>query len=96
MKLYRLVKSAKKNKRYRIYMESHFHDFGQKDGRTFIDGRSEKEKKNWIARHKSNPNWNSFHSPIYQSRFLLWEEDTLDKAIKKYEKKHNVKIKKNF
>ncbi len=99
MKTYILEKSPRKNKRFRIYMTDptpHFHDFGQKDGKTFIDGRTEKERQNWIARHKSNKNWNSFHSPIYQSKMLLWTENTLDKAIKKYEKLHNVKIKKKF
>lgn len=99
MKTYILEKSPRKNKRFRIYMtdpKPHFHDFGQKDGKTFIDGRTEKERQNWIARHKFNPNWNSFHSPIYQSKMLLWTENTLDKSIKKYEKLHNVKIKKNF
>lgn len=99
MKTYILEKSPRKNKRFRIYMTDptpHFHDFGQKDGKTFIDNRTEKEKQNWIARHKFNPNWNNFHSPIYHSRMLLWTEKTLDKAIKKYEKLNNVKIKKNF
>ena len=99
MKTYILKKSPRNNKRFRIIMSDptpHFHDFGQKNGKTFIDGRTEKERQNWINRHKSNKNWNSFHSPIYQSRFLLWEETTLDKAIKKYEKKNNVKIKKDF
>ena len=97
MKTYILEKSPRKNKRFRIIMsDSMYHDFGQKDGKTFIDNRTEKEKQNWIARHKSNKNWNSFHSPIYHSRMLLWTEKTLDKAIKKYEKLNNVKIKKNF
>jgi len=57
MKTYILEKSPRKNKRFRIYMTDptpHFHDFGQKDGKTFIDGRTEKERQNWIARHKSN------------------------------------------
>jgi|TARA_R100000084_G_C4649655_1_gene148917 hypothetical protein len=99
METYILEKSPRKNKRFRIYMtkpKPHYHDFGQKDGKTFIDGRTEKEKDNWISRHKVNPNWNSTHSAIYHSRMLLWTEKTLDKAIKKYEKLHNVKIKKNF
>ena len=47
---------------------------------------------------KSNKdkNYDNLHSGIYHSRMLLWTEKTLDKAIKKYEKLNNVKIKKNF
>ena len=99
MKTYILEKSPRKNKRFRIYMTDptpHFHDFGQKDGKTFIDGRTEKERQNWIARHKSDKNYDNLHSSIYHSKMLIWTENTLDKAIKKYEKLNNVKIKKNF
>tara|TARA_R110000868_G_scaffold200345_9_gene447722 strand:- start:1510 stop:1800 length:291 start_codon:yes stop_codon:yes gene_type:complete len=96
MKTYILEKSPRKNKRFRIIMTDHYHDFGQKDGKTFIDGRTEKERQNWIARHKSDKNYDNLHSSIYHSKMLLWTENTLDKAIKKYEKLKNVKIKKNF
>ena len=97
MKTYILEKSPRKNKRFRIVMsDSMYHDFGQKDGKTFIDNRTIKEKENWIARHKSDKNYDNLHSGIYHSRMLLWTEKTLDKAIKKYEKLNNVKIKKNF
>ena len=42
-----LKKSPRKNKRFRIVMsDSMYHDFGQKEGKTFIDGRTQKEKVN--------------------------------------------------
>ena len=91
--LYILMKSPVKGKRFRIIMEDHHHDFGSKDGKTFVDGRTEKEKDAWISRHKNDKNYNSKHSGIYHSRKLLWEEPTLKGAIKKYEKEHRVKIK---
>ena len=95
MDTYTLKKSNRKGKRFVIEMPKfgHSHHFGSDVGQTFIDHKDEKKKSNWIARHKVNKNWNDKHSAIYHSRKLLWNEDTLTKSIKKYEKEHNIKIK---
>lgn len=95
MDTYTLKKSNRKGKRFVIEMPKfgHSHHFGSDIGKTFIDHKDEKKKSNWIARHKVNKNWNDKHSAIYHSRKLLWNEDTLTKSIKKYEKEHNIKIK---
>ena len=68
--------------------------FGAKpfDKGTFIDHKDEKLKKAWIARHKKDKNYNNPMSGIYYSRHLLWTEKTLEEAIKKLEKKDNIKI----
>ena len=86
------MKSPIKGKRFRIDMGDHYHDFGSDIGKTFIDHRDEKIKRAWIARHRTNPNYNSKHSGIYHSRKLLWSEPTLKQAIAKYEKENGVKI----
>ena len=55
-----LRKSEKKNKRFDIVMpeRGHVHSFGAKGGKTFIDGRTEKEKSAWEARHKRDKGYN--------------------------------------
>lgn len=95
METYILKKSDRKGKRFVIIMpeRGHRHHFGSDVGRTFIDGRSEQERVAWIARHKNDKGFNDKHSGIYYSRFLLWTESTLKAAIKKLEKKDNIKIK---
>ena len=95
METYILKKSDRKNKRFVIIMQDrgHRHDFGSDVGKTYIDGRTEKEKEAWIARHRVNKNWDNKHSSIYYSRMLLWTEPTLKKAIKALEKKNKIKIK---
>jgi len=95
METYILKKSEKKGKRFVIIMQDrgHRHDFGSDVGKTFIDGRTEKEKQNWMARHRVNKNWDNKHSSMYYSRMLLWTEPTLKEAIKKLEKKNKIKIK---
>ena len=95
METYILKKSNRKGKRFMIIMpdRNHRHDFASDIGKTFIDGRSEKEKKAWEARHSKNKNWNNKHSSIYYSRHLLWNTPDLKKNIKELEKKDKVKIK---
>ena len=96
METYILKKSNQKNKRFVIIMQDrgHRHDFGSDIGKTFIDGRSEKEKEAWIKRHQKDKNWDNKHSSIYYSRHLLWGKHTdLKKNIKDLEKKDKIKIK---
>ena len=93
METYILKKSDRKNKRFVIIMDNMKHHFGSDVGKTFIDGRTEKEKQDWISRHKNDKNWNNNHSGIYYSRYLLWNTPDLKKNIKLLEKKDKVKIK---
>jgi len=94
-----LEKSNKKDKRFKVTMknfpnmEDHSHHFGGKNSKTFIDSRTETEKKNWFSRHKSDKGFNNIHSGIYYSKNLLWGDNkSLKKNIKDLEKKLNAKI----
>ena len=95
METYILKKSDRKGKRLVIIMpdRAHRHDFGSDVGKTFVDGRSEKEKLAWEARHRLDKGWNVKHSSIYYSRHLLWNTKDLKKNIKLLEKKDNIRIK---
>ncbi len=94
MKVYTLQKSPRKFKRFRITFEDNkFVDFGADGGKTFVEGRTEKERLAWVARHKGDKYYNDKRSGIYHSRMLLWNKPKLRDAIKEYEKIHDVKIK---
>jgi hypothetical protein len=96
METYILKKSDRKGKRFVIIMpeRGHKHHFGSDVGRTFIDGRTERERLAWHARHRLDKGYNNKHSGIYFSRFLLWgKHKTLNKNIKELEKKDNIRIK---
>ena len=93
MNTYILRKSKRKGKRFEIDMIDHSHHFGSDVGKTYIDGRTDKERAAWIARHQNDKGWDSKHSGIYHSKNLLWNKPTLKESIKDYEKKHGVKIK---
>ncbi len=96
METYILTKSPVKGKRFRIQMtkpKPHHHDFGSYVGKTYIDHGDDKIKQAWVARHQKDKNWDNYHSGIFMSRSLLWgPHKSLNKNIKEYERKYNVKI----
>ena len=83
-----LSKALNKGKRLRITMSNfgikdHHHEFGAKEGKTFIDHGDEKKKIGWIARHSVNKNWDNIHSAIFYSRHILWgKHKDINKNIK--------------
>jgi len=91
---YTLQRSKRKDKRYVIIMNGMKHNFGLKGGKTFIDGRTEKERLNYLARHKVNENWekSGIHTAGFWSRWILWNKPTIEQSIKNVEKKFNIKI----
>jgi hypothetical protein len=96
MDTYILKKSKRDDKRFVLIMEElgHKHNFGLKGGKTFIDGRTEKERQNYIARHKVRENWNKsgIHTAGFWSRWILWNKPTLQESINDVEKRFNIKI----
>jgi hypothetical protein len=88
-----LKQSPRKAKRYRlVFDDSSYVDFGSDGARTFTDGRTQKEKLAWIARHKNDGGFNDPKKGIYYSRMLLWTEPTLKKSVMALEKKLGQKI----
>ncbi len=88
-----LKESPRKNKRFRlVFDDSSYVDFGAAGARTFVDGRTEKERLAWEARHKNDGGYNDPKKGIFYSRMLLWSEPTLKKAVRALEKKIKQKI----
>jgi len=94
MPIYTLAPSTRKDKRFSLTTpEGKTLHFGSAGGETFIDHSNIRKKLNWVARHKTNPNWNNKNSPIYYSRHLLWGEwDDLAKNIKVLNKRDGIHI----
>lgn len=98
MPIYRLEKATAKGKRYKITSpEGKIIQFGSATGSTFVDGKDEKTKKAWIARHsKGNPDaWNDKNSPLFYARHLLWNKPTLTESIKDVKERFGIHIKKS-
>jgi len=96
LKLVKIVKSPKPEKKYRAHFSDGTHtDFGargmQNYGGVGKERHLDKErKKRYISRHKSRENWNSPKTPGSLSRWILWNKDTLRKSIADYKKRFNL------
>ena len=64
--------------------------FGSKGSKTFIDGRTNDEKVNYIARHKVNENWKEPTTPGALARFILWNKKTLSASIADFKKRFSL------
>jgi hypothetical protein len=93
-----ISKSKLKNKRLRVdmldfpSMDNHFHNFGEKGARTYIDHGDDKKKSAWVARFSTSKSWDNIHSPLYFSRMLLWNTNNFNKNIRILAKKLDATI----
>jgi hypothetical protein len=65
-------------------------DFGQKGGNTYIDHKDDEKKKNYLARHRVNENWNDPTTAGALSRWLLWNLKTLSASITDFKNRFNL------
>jgi hypothetical protein len=53
MKIVKIIKSPRKNKRLRVYLDDNrYFDFGLDTGETFIDHKNEKKRDAYRKRHR--------------------------------------------
>ena len=89
-KLLRLENSERKGKRFKAVFKSGISThFGQKNPvyGTFIDHQDEQRKKNYIARHRVNEDWDDPYRAATLSRYVLWEEPTLEAAVRAFNRR---------
>ena len=93
MKKYILTKSKSKNKKWNIKNGKSI-NFGQQGYSDFTINKDPKRKKNYIARHKKNEDWTKtgIDTAGFWSKNLLWNKNTLSKAIKDTENRFNINI----
>lgn len=96
LKLIKIVKSPKPEKKYRAFFSDGSHtDFGAKGMKNYGGVGKERHldkerKKRYLSRHKKRENWNSPKTPGSLSRWILWNKDTFRKSIADYKKRFNL------
>ena len=91
LKLVKIVKSPKPEKKYRAHFSDGTHtDFGAKGMSDFTKHKDPERKKRYMTRHSKRENWNSPKTPGALSRWILWNKDTLRKSIADYKKKFKL------
>ena len=65
--------------------------FGLEGGITYIDIGDREMRKNYLARHRPNENWNDYKSAGALSKWILWGASTdIHKNIASYKKRFNL------
>jgi hypothetical protein len=66
--------------------------FGLKQGSTYIDHQDKIKRKNYLARHIVNENWNEINAGS-ASAIILWGDNTdIIENLKDYLKKFNIEV----
>lgn len=95
-KLISIEPSINKNKKLKAifynldtkrYKTTHF---GYKHMEDYTIHHSTKRKRNYILRHQANEDWTDPTKAGTLSRFILWENKDINKAIQNYIKKFNL------
>ena len=64
--------------------------FGSATGSTYVDHHDNTKRMNYIKRHSQlNEDWTNPYMAGTLSRFILWEEPTIEKALNAYKEKFN-------
>lgn len=86
--------STRKDKKYMMILNDngrgHTLHFGSKNSKTYLDHGDKQKRENYIKRHRPAENWNEIN-PASASRYILWEYKDLDKSLKNYLKKFDIK-----
>lgn len=94
MRLLRVSKSKKKSKKYDAVFDIDGKEkvvsFGAAGYEDFTIHNDNERRLRYIARHKANEDWSDPLSPGALSRYILWEDTDINKAIAKYKKRFNV------
>ena len=57
----------------------------------YTQHKNNERKERYLARHKSNENWNDYTSSGSLARWLLWNKPTLSASFTDYLKRFNLK-----
>jgi hypothetical protein len=94
MKLIKVISSKTTGKKYDAYFEINGKEkrvaFGADGYMDYTMHKDPIRRERYIARHKKNENWSDPTTPGALSRFILWEETDLNRAISKYKKRFNI------
>ena len=95
MSIVYLAKSSRADKKYMVYVDGKVTHFGATGYSDYTKHKDPERKQRYITSHQARENWtkSGIHTAGFWSRWLLWEEPTLQESIKAIDRKFGVKIK---
>ncbi len=64
--------------------------FGAKNSKTYLDHGDKNKREAYLKRHAPAENWNEINAGS-ASRYILWSHKTLDKSLKSFLSRFNIK-----
>ncbi len=94
LKLVKITKSPKKDKKYRaVFIKNGREksvDFGAKGYSDYTKHRDPERKKRYENRHRSRENWRDPTSAGALSRYVLWNKPTFRASVSDYKRRFNL------
>lgn len=91
LKLIKIVKSPKKEKKYRAYFSNGKHtDFGAAGYSDFIKHKDPARKERYIKRHRSRENWKDPTTAGALSLYILWNKPTFRASVADYKRRFKL------
>ena len=87
-----ITRSPNIKKRFRIHFVDNHMDIGSSLYENYTMHQNEARKKAYLKRHVKNEDWSNFYTKGFWARWLLWNEPTIEKAIKIIENKFKIKV----
>ena len=83
-----IEKSKNPKKKYTAKTDNRTIHFGAKGYQDFTTHGDENRRENYIKRHGAQQDWRNIMTPGFMSRYVLWEEKSVKKAVEKLNKKY--------
>lgn len=91
LKLIKIVKSPKKEKKYRAYFSNGKHtDFGAANYSDFTKHKDPARKERYIKRHRSRENWKDPTTAGALSLYILWNKPTFRASVADYKRRFKL------
>jgi len=87
--VFKIVKSNTKNKRFTAIIDGKKINFGSAVGSAYIDHGDDTKRRNYIARHRVNEDWDKINAGSL-SRYVLWDSPDINVNIANYKKKFGL------
>jgi hypothetical protein len=92
---YKLAESSRKGKKWMMRLpDGRLVHFGAQGYEDYTQHRDKKRRLAYIARHRKREEWGraGFDTPGFWARWLLWNEPTLNEAIRSTENMFGLSI----
>lgn len=91
VKLIEIKKSDRKDKKYMaLFSDGTVIHFGASGFNDFTTHKDERRKELYLKRHFPRENWDDPYTAGSLSRWILWNQPTLERSIKDYKHRFNL------